>query len=268
MSLCILLLLPVKIKMSCSYQGYEIYILDCTAPSRSWAASLHPAMFRHSPIWLKAVSQVVGDGTQKGWASLVGADACLHIPGALGLFPCTLAKEVCSGCRCCWGGAYLFGGLWSSFCSQQSPLLSKMQPISACIRPTGTCTLAFSWSNKLFSIMFAGGNAKGKRISKRRGAARCCARCCTNTQWCKSCARDPERPLHIVPRRDAQPTKASYTAEMVTQSHWSAPLPFLPSTLSKHQWALLVLTDLPPPCRAPLDPWLYTCWSQVSISGS
>lgn len=76
MSLCILLLLPVKIKMLCSYRGFGIYVLDSTAPSRGWDSSLLPTMFWNSEIWLKnTFSGCRGceqhlSGLSAGWFSL------------------------------------------------------------------------------------------------------------------------------------------------------------------------------------------------------
>jgi len=60
MSLCILLLLPVKIKMSCSYWGYLIYVL--TAQLQAEALLCTPPMFQHSSVQLTSISKVAGNG--------------------------------------------------------------------------------------------------------------------------------------------------------------------------------------------------------------
>lgn len=112
MLLCILLLLPIKIKMSCSYRGVcdlhswlhssKQKLSHFLAP-RNFSTLATKSWFPGSVWWraegmnITCLGRCLPAYTRRSW-----------------LFTCTLAKEVCSGCRCCRGGKYLFSTVGSN----------------------------------------------------------------------------------------------------------------------------------------------------------
>lgn len=112
MLLCILLLLPIKIKMSCSYRGVcdlhswlhssKQKLSHFLAP-RNFSTLATKSWFPGS-VWWGAEGMSI---TSLGW--------CLPAYTRRSwLFTCTLAKEVCWGCRCCRGGTHLFSTVGSN----------------------------------------------------------------------------------------------------------------------------------------------------------